>query len=70
MSRDNALEILECRYCSCYFEIFLRNIDDSVNYCPNCGEQISGSYSLEDDEDEDDDEGRDLYNETNRLWSD
>ena len=68
MSRDNALEILECRYCSCYFEIFLRNIDDSVNYCPNCGEQISGSYSLEDDED--DDEGRDLYNETNRLWSD
>ena len=41
-----------------------------MNYCPNCGEQISGSYSLEDDEDEDDDEGRDLYNETNRLWSD
>ena len=70
MSRDNALEILECRYCSCYFEIFLRNIDDSVNYCPNCGEQISGSYALEDDVDEDDDEGRDLYNETNRLWSD
>ena len=68
MSRESALEILECRYCSCYFEIFLRNPDDNVNYCPNCGEQISGSYSLEDEED--DDEGYDLYNETNRIWQD
>ena len=66
MSRESALEILECRYCSCYFEIFLRNPDDNVNYCPNCGEQISGSYSLEDEEE--DDEGYDLYNETNRIW--
>lgn len=68
MSRESALEILECRYCSCYFEIFLRNPDDNVNYCPNCGEQISGSYSLEDEEE--DDEGYDLYNETNRIWQD
>ena len=60
--------MIECRYCSCYFEIYLRNPDDNVNYCPNCGEQISGSYSLEDDEE--DDEDYDLYNETNRIWQD
>lgn len=69
MSRDDAPDMIECRYCSCYFEIYLRNPDDNVNYCPNCGEQISGSYSLEDEE-EDDDEGYDLYNETNRIWQD
>jgi hypothetical protein len=60
MNEDSML-IVECRYCSCYFEIYLRNDDDRINYCPNCGENLEEGYSAEED---------DQYEESEDLWQD
>jgi hypothetical protein len=63
MLNEDSMLVVECRYCSCYFEIFLRNDDDSVNYCPSCGENLKDGYRSEEETSE-----NDLYDDAEDSW--